>query len=198
MTLADAANLHTFVDAVRFIGDHPSFLAHKALEQLELSGAALGIALLIALPLGIALGHFHRGSTIAIGTSIVGRALPSLVLIAAFLTILGIGFFNNMVALAVLATGPILTNSFDGVTIDSVDAVERVREDRPGGEHGEGDHVVDEADPEHRQERGDQNEARQRTADDRRGDRDPGATVEMAEQHAERQRDADRDPERRA
>ena len=103
MTLADSANLHTFVDAFRFIGDHPGFLATKALEQLELSGAALGIALVVALPLGIVLGHFHRGSGLAIGASIVGRALPSLVLIAAFLTLLGIGFVNNMVALAVLA-----------------------------------------------------------------------------------------------
>jgi osmoprotectant transport system permease protein len=125
MTLADAANLHTFVDAGRFIGDHPSFLAHKALEQLELSGAALAIAIIVALPLGVILGHLHRGSTLAIGASIVGRALPSLVLIAAFLTILGIGFVNNMVALAVLATGPILTNAFDavdGVDRDAVDA----------------------------------------------------------------------------
>ena len=125
MTVADAANLHTFADAVRFIGDHPSLLATKALEQLELAGAAIGLALLVALPLGIVLGHLHRGSTVAIGASIVGRALPSLVLIAAFLTILGIGFVNNMVALAVLATGPILTNAFDavdGVDRDAVDA----------------------------------------------------------------------------
>jgi osmoprotectant transport system permease protein len=123
--IADSANLHTFVDAVRFIGDHPGFLAQKALEQLELSGAAIGIALAVALPLGIVLGHLHRGSTLAIGASIVGRALPSLVLIAAFLTVLGIGFVNNMVALAVLATGPVLTNSFDavdGVDRDAVDA----------------------------------------------------------------------------
>jgi len=127
MTVADAANLHTFVDAVRFIGDHPSFLAHKALEQLELSGAALGIALGVALPLGVILGHLHRGSGIAIGASIVGRALPSLVLIAAFLTILGIGFVNNMVALAVLATGPILTNAFDSVDGVDRDAVEAAR-----------------------------------------------------------------------
>jgi osmoprotectant transport system permease protein len=127
MTLADAANLHTFVDAFRFIGDHPGFLAHKALEQLELSGAALAIAVGIALPLGVILGHLHRGSGIAIGASIVGRALPSLVLIAAFLTILGIGFVNNMVALAVLATGPILTNAFDSVDGVDRDAVEAAR-----------------------------------------------------------------------
>jgi osmoprotectant transport system permease protein len=115
----DAANAHTFVEAFRFIGDHPSFLAHKALEQLELSGAALGLGAAVALPVGIVLGHFHRGSTIAIGASILGRALPSILLIAVFLTVLGIGFVNNMVALAVLATGPVLTNAYDGV--DGVD-----------------------------------------------------------------------------
>ena len=127
MTLADAANLHTFVEAGRFIGDHPGFLATKALEQLALSGAALGLALAVALPVGVALGHLHRGSNIAIAASIVGRGLPSLVLIAAFLTILGIGFVNNMIALAVLGTGPILTNSFDGIERVDRDAVEAAR-----------------------------------------------------------------------
>ena len=123
--IADAANLHTFVDAVRFVGDHPGFLLTKAGEQLELSGAALGLAMAAALPLGVALGHYHRGSGIAIAASIVGRGLPSLVLIAAFLTVLGIGFVNNMVALAVLGSGPILTNAYDavdGVDRDSVEA----------------------------------------------------------------------------
>jgi osmoprotectant transport system permease protein len=123
--LGDNFHPGTFVDAVRFIGDNPHLLAHKALELLELAGAALGIALLVALPAGILLGHLHRGSSVAIGASIVGRALPSLVLIGVFLTVLGIGFVNNMVALAVLATGPILTNSFgavDGIDRDVVEA----------------------------------------------------------------------------
>jgi osmoprotectant transport system permease protein len=125
--IADTANLHTFVDAMRFIGDHPVFLLTKAWEQLELAGAALGLALVVALPIGIVLGHFHRFSSFAIGTSIVGRGLPSLVLIAAFLTVLGIGFVNNMVALAVLGTGPILTNAYDGVEGVDRDTVEAAR-----------------------------------------------------------------------
>jgi osmoprotectant transport system permease protein len=127
MIFADAANAHTFVDAIQFIGDHPGFLLQKAVEQLELSGAALVIAIVVALPLGLVLGHFHRGSSIAIGTSIIGRALPSLVLIAAFLTLLGIGFVNNMVALAVLGSGPILTNSYEGIDRDDKDIVESAR-----------------------------------------------------------------------
>ena len=127
MILADTANLHTFVEAFRFIGDNPGFLLTKTYEQIQLSGAALGLALLAALPLGVVLGHFRRGSGIAIGASIVGRGLPSLVLIAAFLTILGIGFVNNMVALAVLGSGPILTNAYDAVVGVDRDTVEAAR-----------------------------------------------------------------------
>jgi osmoprotectant transport system permease protein len=117
----------TFGDALRFISDNPGFLATKALEQLELAGAALGLALVVALPLGIVLGHLRRGSTLAIGGSIAGRALPSLVLIGAFLTILGIGFVNNMVALAVLAAGPLLTNGYQAIDAVERDVVEAAR-----------------------------------------------------------------------
>ncbi|HEY3921444.1 MAG TPA: ABC transporter permease subunit [Gaiellaceae bacterium] len=123
----DAANTHAFLEAFRFIADNPGFLAHKALEQLELSGAALGIGAGVALPVGVVLGHFHRGSTLAIGASILGRALPIVVLIAFFLTVLGFGFVNNMCALAVLATGPILTNAYDGVDGVDRDVVEAAR-----------------------------------------------------------------------
>ena len=127
MTLADVFRPGTFLDAFRFIGDNPDFLLQKAAEQLELAGAALGIALAVALPLGIVLGHLRRGSTVAIGASIVGRALPSLVLIGVLLTVLGIGFVNNMVALAVLAAGPLLTNGYEAVAGVDQDAVEAAR-----------------------------------------------------------------------
>jgi osmoprotectant transport system permease protein len=124
---ADVFRPGTFLDAFGFIGDNPGFLLDKAVEQLELAGAALGVALAVALPIGIVLGHFRRGSTLAIGTSIVGRALPSLVLIGAFLTVLGIGFVNNMVALAVLAAGPLLTNGYDSVAGVDPDVAEAAR-----------------------------------------------------------------------
>jgi len=119
-----------FTGAFGFIAHNPGFLATKALELLELAGAALLVAAVVALPAGIALGHLHRGSTVAIGSSIVGRALPSLVLIGVFLTVLGIGFVNNMAALAVLATGPMLTNAFEGI--------DRVEQDLVGAARGLG------------------------------------------------------------
>jgi osmoprotectant transport system permease protein len=123
----DTADAHTLVEALRFVGEHPGLLATKAAEQLELAGAALGLALIVALPIGIVLGHLRRGSGVAIGASIVGRALPSLVLIGVLLTALGIGFVNNMVALAVLATGPVLTNAYVALERVDRDAVEAAR-----------------------------------------------------------------------
>lgn len=127
MSIADVFRPGTFLDAFRFIADNPVFLLQKAAEQLLLAGAALGIALVVALPAGIALGHLRRGSTVAIGASIVGRALPSLVLIGVLLTVLGIGFVNNMVALAVLAAGPLLTNGYEAVAGVDAGAVEAAR-----------------------------------------------------------------------
>jgi len=125
--IADTFRPGTLLDALRFVGDNPGFLATKAAEQLELAGAALGLALLVALPAGILLGHLRRGANVAIAGSITGRALPSLCLIAAFLTIFGIGFVNNMVALAVLAAGPLLTNGYQAVASVDDDVVEAAR-----------------------------------------------------------------------
>ena len=117
--------MNTFIDAFRFMGDNTHLLLVKTLEHVELSGAALGIALAIALPLGLLLGHLHRGSFVAISVSNVGRALPSTVLIALGLSVLGLGFWNNTAALVVLAIPPILTNAYfavDGVDRDVVEA----------------------------------------------------------------------------
>jgi osmoprotectant transport system permease protein len=113
--LADTFSWGTFPDAVRFIFDHPGLLWHKSAEHLELSGAAIGIALLLALPLGVVLGHLGRGSFIAISVSNLGRALPSLVLIAFALLVSQHFFVNNMAALVVLGVPPILTNAYFGI-----------------------------------------------------------------------------------
>jgi osmoprotectant transport system permease protein len=113
--LADTFSWGTFPDAFRFIGDHPGLLWDKAVEQLALSGTAIGISLAIALPLGVILGHLRRGSFLAISVSNIGRALPSLVLIAFFLLVSTDFFWDNTAALVVLAIPPILTNSYFAV-----------------------------------------------------------------------------------
>jgi osmoprotectant transport system permease protein len=116
-----------FVDAFRFIPHHAGLLLDKAGETAELAFAALGIAIVVALPLGLWLGHRHRGLLFALGVSSLGRALPSIALIGLFIAILGVGFWNNTVALVVLGIPPILTNAYFGVDGVDRDAVEAAR-----------------------------------------------------------------------
>ena len=119
------ASLGVFADAVRFVADERGLILDKTVEHLQLSGAAMAVALALALPLGIVLGHLHRGSFLAVNVANIGRALPSLAVIAAGISVLGIGFTNVVVALVILAVPPILTNAYvavDGVDPDAVEA----------------------------------------------------------------------------
>jgi osmoprotectant transport system permease protein len=116
-----------FVDAFRFMPSHFSLLLEKSGQTAELSFAALAIALVVALPLGLWLGHRHRGLLLALSVSSAGRSLPSVALIGLGIGILGVGFWNNTVALVVLAIPPILTNTYFAVEGVDQDAVEAAR-----------------------------------------------------------------------
>jgi len=85
-------------------------------EHVKLSGVSMLIACAITIPLGLWLGHIRRFSFLAISASNIGRAIPSLALIAFFVAYLGIGFANLTFALVLLAIPPILTNTYVGVT----------------------------------------------------------------------------------
>jgi osmoprotectant transport system permease protein len=119
--------VQTFVDAVQFLFDNLSLIWDKTVEHLELSGASVGVALAIAIPLGVWLGHLHRGSFLAINVSNVGRALPSLAVISIGLGLLGVGFLNVMVALVILAAPVMLTNAYVAVNQVDADAVRAAR-----------------------------------------------------------------------
>jgi osmoprotectant transport system permease protein len=102
-----------------FFADNRSMLLEMCVWTLKLFLAAFAIATVIAVPLGVWLGHLHKGRFLAINLSNTGRALPSLALIAIGLTIFGLGFLNVMIALVILAVPVILTNAY--VAVDGVD-----------------------------------------------------------------------------
>ncbi len=96
-------------------------------EHLKLTLVAMAIACAASIPLGLWLGHVRRGEFLAISLSNVGRAVPSLALIAFFVAYLGVGFANVTLALVLLAIPPILTNSYVGVTQVDPDTVDASR-----------------------------------------------------------------------
>ena len=111
--------MKTFENAIQFLFDNTGLIWDKTVQHIWLSLVSLGVACLIAIPLGVWLGHLHRGSLFAINVSNIGRALPSLAVISIGLGLLGVGFTNVMVALVILAAPVMLTNAY--VAVDQVD-----------------------------------------------------------------------------
>ena len=85
------------------------------LTQLEVTLLALALALVVALPVGLYLGHRGAGELVAIGVGNAGRAIPELALIAFMAAAIGVGLLNVTIALAILGIPPILTNAFVGI-----------------------------------------------------------------------------------
>src|SRR5919205_3533637 len=101
-------------------------------EHLLLSGLATLVAVLVALPVGLYFGHTGRGGFFAVNLANLGRALPSMALLAlalpvAFSLKLGLGFWPTFLALVPLGIPPVLTNSFVGVREVDRDVVEAAR-----------------------------------------------------------------------
>src|SRR5438445_13616443 len=119
--------MHAFLDAFTFFGNNLSLFGEKTLAHLEISFASIGVAIATCIPLGVWLGHLHRGSFLAINASNIGRALPSLAVISIGIGILGIGFTNVLVALVVLAGPVMLTNAYVAVDHVDPDAVQAAR-----------------------------------------------------------------------
>jgi osmoprotectant transport system permease protein len=86
-----------------------------AWTQLEVTVLALALALIVALPAGLYLGHRGVGELVAVGLGNAGRAIPELALIAFMAAVIGVGLLNVTIALSVLGIPPILTNAFVGI-----------------------------------------------------------------------------------
>jgi osmoprotectant transport system permease protein len=90
-------------------------IPNRLLEHLQMSLAATVTAALIALPIGLALGHYGRGGALAINVSNVGRAVPSFAILVLAVQALGIGAIPAYLALVALAVPPMMTNAFVGM-----------------------------------------------------------------------------------
>lgn len=95
--------------------------------HLEVTFLALALALVIALPIGLYLGHRGKGELLAVGIGNAGRAIPELAVIALVATLIGVGMKNVAPALALLGIAPIIVNAYVGVRQVDPAAVEAAR-----------------------------------------------------------------------
>jgi osmoprotectant transport system permease protein len=87
----------------------------RILQHLGYSGLSLLIAAVIALPLGVAIGHTGKGAALIVNLTNIWRAIPTLGLLV--LLVILLGFFPPpwLIPLVVLGIPPILLNSYEGV-----------------------------------------------------------------------------------
>lgn len=92
-------------------------------EHLIYSGASLAAAILIALPLGILIGHTRRGNVVVTGLANATRALPTLGLLVLAVLLLGTGVLPVVLVLTILAIPPILNATVVGFRTADPNAV---------------------------------------------------------------------------
>jgi osmoprotectant transport system permease protein len=116
-------------DAIDFLTGHRGEVLQRGLEHVRISGISLVLALAVALPVALWLAHTGRGGVLAINASNIGRALPSLAIIALVFSLPGFGLSQNtaIIALVLLGIPPILTNAYVGVRGVDRDVVEAAR-----------------------------------------------------------------------
>ncbi len=116
--------MNLFGDAFAWIFDPAHWTAGPdvsghILEHLAVSAYCVVIAVAIALPIGVAIGHTGKGRGAAILISNVARALPTLGLLSILILLFGIGLLPITIVLVILAIPPMLAGAYAG--IESVD-----------------------------------------------------------------------------
>ncbi|CAM3997837.1 ABC transporter permease subunit [Micrococcus flavus] len=106
-----------FSDPVRWSG--PGGVPARVLEHLGYSALALVIAALIAVPVGVWIGHTGKGRRVVVGLSSALRALPTLGLLTFLAIVLQIGLrqavIPTVIVLVVLAIPPLLAGTYAGL-----------------------------------------------------------------------------------
>src|SRR4029450_6784631 len=88
----------------------------KLRQHVVLSLAALLVAIAIAMPVALMIRNTRLGAAIAINIGNIGRAVPSLAILALALPLFGIGFGSALLALTARAIPPTLLNSSTWLT----------------------------------------------------------------------------------
>lgn len=97
-------------------------IPNRLLEHLLYSGLALAVTVLLALPLGLLLGHLRPAGRAArllgpavLSTANGARALPTLGLLILAVLLASGGLLPTLLPLIVLAVPPVLVNAYTGV-----------------------------------------------------------------------------------
>lgn len=100
-------------DPARWSG--PSGIPMRLLEHLGYTALGVAVAALIAIPLGLLVGHTGRGKALAVTAAGAARALPTLGLVTLFALMMGIGLTAPLLAFVILAVPSLLAGAYSAI-----------------------------------------------------------------------------------
>ncbi|MFB6618425.1 ABC transporter permease [Streptomyces sp. NPDC085524] len=102
---------------------------NRLAEHAYVSGVALGIACVLALPVGLWLGHLGKGGALAVNLSNIGRAVPVFAVLALFMVspLRNAGYLPTIAALVLFTVPPLLTHAYVGIREVDRSVVEAAR-----------------------------------------------------------------------
>ncbi|WP_430331645.1 ABC transporter permease [Rhodococcus sp. ACT016] len=93
----------------------PTGIGTRILQHLWYSLLAVAGAAVVAVPAGLAIGHFRRGQIVVVGVVNALRSLPTLGVLTLLVLLLGLGLVPPILALVLLAVPPLLAGTYAGV-----------------------------------------------------------------------------------
>jgi osmoprotectant transport system permease protein len=93
----------------------PVGLAARTLEHLEYTAIAVGASALIAVPIGLIIGHTGRGTLLVVGAVNGLRSLPTLGVLLLGTLLFGLGLGPPLVALMLLGVPALLAGTYSGI-----------------------------------------------------------------------------------
>ncbi|BDT88857.1 ABC transporter permease [Nocardia cyriacigeorgica] len=124
--------MNLFLDAWAYFTDSanwggPTGIERRLAEHLWYSFLAVAVSALIAVPLGLVIGHTRRGSALVVGFANAMRALPTLGLLTFMVLLLGLGLIPPLLALITVGIPPLLAGAYAGVANVADDVVDASR-----------------------------------------------------------------------
>jgi len=121
-------------DTAAWLTDHAHWVGtdgipSRLLQHVEYSAGTVLLSAMVAVPIGLWIGHTGRWRGLAVGVSGALRALPTLGLLTWFVLLIGIGVTGPILALVILAIPPLLAGTYAGLesidrpTVDAARAV---------------------------------------------------------------------------
>lgn len=124
--------MNTFLDALAWIADPGNWtggqgIAARLLQHLAVTFVAVLVASVLALPVGVLIGHTRRGRGVVVALAGAVRAIPTLGLLTLLALLLGIGVTAPLLALVALAVPSVLAGAYAGVESAEPAAVDAAR-----------------------------------------------------------------------